>query len=219
MKRLRVPSALTAFLLALVPLVLGGCGLLLTKGPPVGHESLPHFSCTETTTGPLLDVAWGALNLVGAGVIAANREQYLDPDPAIVSGFVWAVISGISAGVGFERVRKCVAATRQLAERLARAPGAAAAPQVEAPGVQAVLVTPSADTLTVGDHVQLVAQALAASGGAFVDRTFRWSSSNDAVASVSNDGLVTAHAEGAVVVAANTSNVVGTARIVVVSRR
>jgi len=46
-----------------------------------------------------------------------------------------------------------------------------------------------------------------------------WSSSNDAIASVSNAGLVTAHAAGAVVIAANTGNVVGTARLVVTAPR
>lgn len=219
MKRTRILSVLDAFLLALAPCVLGGCGLLMTKGPPVGHENLPHFSCTETTTGPLLDIAWGALNLVGVAVIAGNREQYASPDASIVSGVVWAILSGVSAGVGFDRVHKCVVATRQLAERQARAPAAAGVLRVEAPGVQTVSVTPSVDTLTIGEHVQLVAQAFAASGGAFVDPAFRWSSSNDAIASVGNDGLVTAHAEGTVVVAANASNVVGTARIVVVWRR
>ena len=47
---------------------------------------------------------------------------------------------------------------------------------------------------------------------------FVWSSSNDAIASVNNAGLVTAHATGAVVIAANTDNVVGTANIVVAAR-
>jgi len=51
------------------------------------------------------------------------------------------------------------------------------------------------------------------------DRPFLWSSSNDAIASVSNAGLVTAHAAGTVVIAANAGNVVGTARIVVTAPR
>jgi uncharacterized protein YjdB len=45
---------------------------------------------------------------------------------------------------------------------------------------------------------------------------FKWSSSNDAIASVSNFGLVTAHTSGEVVIAANADNVVGTVRVVVV---
>jgi hypothetical protein len=48
---------------------------------------------------------------------------------------------------------------------------------------------------------------------------FTWSSSNDAIASVSIAGLVTTHATGAAVIAANTANVVGIANIMVVARR
>jgi uncharacterized protein YjdB len=48
---------------------------------------------------------------------------------------------------------------------------------------------------------------------------FAWSSSNDAIASVSSAGLVTAHGPGTVVIAANTSNVVGTASILVTAPR
>ena len=85
----------------------------------------------------------------------------------------------------------------------------------EVPSVQAVMVTPPEDTLAVGQRVQLVASAHSSSGTVVPNRAFMWSSSNDAIASVSNAGLVTAHAAGTVVIAANTGNVVGTARIVV----
>jgi len=85
--------------------------------------------------------------------------------------------------------------------------------------VQTVQITPAVDTLAIGERVQLVASAIASSGTAVPDRTFTWSSSNDAIASVSNSGLVTTHAAGAAVIAANTNNVVGTASIVVASVR
>jgi len=70
----------------------------------------------------------------------------------------------------------------------------------------------------VGAQLQLVAEAHGSSGAVIVNRPFTWSSSNDAVASVSNAGLVSAHAAGAVVIAANTNNVVGTVRVVVITR-
>jgi uncharacterized protein YjdB len=78
-----------------------------------------------------------------------------------------------------------------------------------------VEITPRADTLRAGDSIQLVAKALDGSGGYYINKIFRWSSSNDAIASVSNSGLVTAHAPGTVVIAANADNVVGTANMVV----
>jgi uncharacterized protein YjdB len=84
--------------------------------------------------------------------------------------------------------------------------------------VQTVVVNPAMDTLSVGEQSQLRATAYNSSGGTIPDEVFRWSSSNDAVASVSNAGLVTARAPGSVVIAANTDNVVGTASIFVRSR-
>jgi len=113
--------------------------------------------------------------------------------------------------VGFDKTSKCIAAKRKLAERRAKAPAVA--------DVQTVQITPAVDTLAVGERIQLIASAIASSGAAVPDRTFAWSSSNDAIASVSNSGLVTTHATGMVVIAANTNNLVGTASIVVVAVR
>ncbi len=81
-----------------------------------------------------------------------------------------------------------------------------------------MVVSPAVDTLEIGERVQLVATPYNSSGGIISNKTFTWSSSNDAIASVSRAGLVMAHANGGVIIAANTENVVGTARIVVVSR-
>jgi uncharacterized protein YjdB len=85
--------------------------------------------------------------------------------------------------------------------------------------VMAVIITPAADTLAVGAQLQLVAAAHTSSGATTLGRMFTWSSSNDAIASVSNAGLVTARAPGSVVIAANTNNVVGTATIFVTGPR
>lgn len=64
------------------------------------------------------------------------------------------------------------------------------------------------------DNDQVVATAMNSGGVSIMNKMFRWSSSNDAIASV-NSGLITAHASGEIVIAANTDNIVGTARIVV----
>lgn len=207
----------TTLLVALAPFLFGACSLLFTKGPPVGHETMTHFECTQSTTAPVVDIAVGALNLIGAITIAGNRADYDNPDQAITSGFVWTVISGISAGVGFDRVKRCVAAKRALAQRQAPAPGVTVEAPLGNPGVQAVLITSGKDTLAVGERMQLVAKAFDSNRAVILGKTFAWSSSNDAIASVSNAGLVTTHATGTVVIAANSDNVVGTARVVVVS--
>jgi len=207
-----------AIVLTLIPLAISACGLLFTHAPPPEHEHLESFSCTASNTGPVIDVAWAALNLTGALVVAGNPDQYENPDQAEASGLFWGVLSGVSAGVGFDKVKKCVAAKRELAERKAKA-HSAAGPSLSPADIQSVQVAPSVDTLVVGGGVQLVANALDSSGAAVVHPAFTWSSSNDAIASVTNSGRVTAHAPGTVIVAANAANVVGTARIVVVAAR
>ncbi len=80
-------------------------------------------------------------------------------------------------------------------------------------GVAQVVISPPVDTLTVGEQLQLTATAHS-SDGAAITAEFSWTSSNDAIASV-RFGLVTVHANGEVVIAANADGVVGTARIVV----
>jgi len=204
-------SHLTILLLSVTPFALGACGLLFTHGPPAEHEQLDSFSCTESNTAPILDIVWGALNLASAATVAGNESEYQNPSQAEASGVVWGLISGFSAGVGFDKTSRCTAAKRKLAERRAKTRAVA--------DVQTVRVTPAVDTLAIGEGVQLIASAIASSGAAVPDRPFTWSSSNDAIASVSNSGLVMTHAAGTAVIAANTNTVGGTASIVVVSVR
>lgn len=209
----------TVALVALLPCVLSACGVLLTHGPPPDHEQLDSFSCTQSNEGPIGDLVWGGLNLLGALSIAGNPDRYTNSQQAIASGLAWAVVSFISAAVGFDKTSRCLAAKRELAARRARAEQVGAGAHVDVPDIQTVQLSPGIDTLIVGDQIQLVATAFASSGSGVADRPFRWSSSNDAIASVSNAGLVTAHAAGSVLIAANTNNVVGTASVVVVSQR
>jgi len=85
--------------------------------------------------------------------------------------------------------------------------------------VSVVTLDPAADTLRVGERRQMIATARSTAGALVPWKGFRWSSSNDAIASVGNAGLVVAHAVGAVVIAANANGVVGTASVVVVAPR
>jgi len=200
----------------LVITALAGCGLFFTHGPPPDHAELKAFSCTESRGGPIADLAWGGLNLLGALVVASHPDQYTNSQQAIATGIGWAVISFISGGVGMDKVSRCATAKRELAARQARADSTlalAAAGQA----VQSIVVWPSADTIAVGVRVQLHAEAFASSGTTVPDRLFTWSSSNDTIASVSEAGLVTANSPGKAIVAASTSGVTGTASIVVVA--
>jgi hypothetical protein len=200
-------------MLGLLSLLLTGCGFLISKGPPTGHEQMNSFSCTESTAGPTLDVVWAVLNVLGAAAAAANPDAYEDSDQIVAVGLGWGIVSSFSAASGYKKSKQCRLALQQLADRNARAHQTDSI--TAAPSLMAVVVSPSDDTLAVGEQIQLVANAHGSSGAVIPNRNFTWSSSNDAIASVSNAGLVRAHAPGAVVIAANTNNVVGTARIVV----
>ena len=211
--------ALTCFALATST----GCGFIFSKGPPPGHEQMDYFTCTETNTGPILDIVWGGLNLLGALSIASDPDTYeetygVDASTGIVIGLAWTGVSTVSAATGFSRSKKCRDAKLQLAQRQAQYRSGAVPPtSTEAVLVQSVVLSPPSDTLAVGATLQLVATAYHSSGVAIPGKSFTWSSSNDAVASVSDAGLVTAHAPGSAVIAANTANVVGTARLTVVA--
>jgi uncharacterized protein YjdB len=153
-------------------------------------------------------------------IAASDPDSYENSGQIVAVGLGWGVVSSVSAATGFSKSSKCRQALQQLAERNAqRLNQTNAAPPPGAPSVMTVVVSPSDDTLAVGEQVQLVANAHASSGAVIPNRDFSWSSSNDAIASVSNAGLVTARAPGSVVIAANTNNVVGTARIVVQAPR
>lgn len=208
-------------LTTLLPYATGACGLLFTKGPPPGYERMDSFTCTESDAGPAVDASFAVLNVLGLLFIAGNPDEYQGTGGAVAEAVALSVIWGISAVVGFPKAKQCRVALRQLAVRQARAQDTSAAPgpRVESPGIRAVVVSPATDTMSVGQTVQLVVDAFASSGTVIPNRTFTWSSSNDAIASVSNAGLVTAHAGGVAVIAANTDNVVGTASIVVTSPR
>jgi Big-like domain-containing protein len=198
-----------AFLvLGLLPWTVGGCGFLFSHGPPTGYERMDHFSCTENNTAPVVDLVLGGLYLIDVAVFAgdsATRATYKNPDTGAAFSFALAVLSGVAAGVGFDKSKRCRAAKLEWAKRRA--------------GVQAVVVTPGTDTLRVGEDAQLVANAFASSGAVVPDKVFTWSSSNDPVASVSKAGRVTAHAAGTAVISAYADDVVGTASIIVVSSR
>jgi len=200
-----------------------GCGFLFTNGPPTGHEQMLGFSCTESNTGPILDVLWAGLNLAGAIVAASQpQEDYYyyeyDQGAVIAVGLGWALVSGASAAVGFAKTSQCRKAKQAMFMRLQQSNAQRGVDTFYLDSLtQGVLIAPTADTLRVGEQRQLLATAHTSAGTPLPSKRFRWSSSNDAIASVSNAGLVVAHSPGSVVIAANTDNVVGTAAIVVLA--
>ena len=85
-----------------------------------------------------------------------------------------------------------------------------------APVATSISVTPSSHTLaTIGATVQLMATVRDQNNNPMTGQTVIWSSSNTAVATVSGNGLVTAVANGAAQIRAQSGNATGTANITV----
>ena len=79
--------------------------------------------------------------------------------------------------------------------------------------VASVTVTPSTANITVGQTTTLTAQTLDASGGVLTGRAVAWSSSNTAVATVSQSGVVTGVTTGSATITATSEGKSGTAAI------
>lgn len=101
--------------------VVSGCGFLFSHGPPPGHEGLSSIQCTESKTGPVLDILWGAASAVGAALGASQEGDKVGLRLTI--GAAWAGVYGVSAASGFRKANRCLEARRQLEERRARGIG------------------------------------------------------------------------------------------------
>ena len=96
----------TPALLGLLPMATGACGFVLTHGPPIGHERMEGFTCTESNTGPILDVVWAGLNLLyGIGILATD-DPLVAPRSAGYASIGWSVVSIASAATGFKKTRE-----------------------------------------------------------------------------------------------------------------
>src|SRR5258705_12721776 len=114
-----IRRACIAGCLAICALSVSACGFVFTHGPPAGHENLQYFSCTESNTGPILDIVWAGLNVIGALTVAGDPSSYDNPDERVAVGVAWGVVSSSAAAVGFNKTKKCRAAKQQLAARQA----------------------------------------------------------------------------------------------------
>jgi hypothetical protein len=196
-----------------------GCGLVLTHSPPVGHEQMYYFDCTESRTGSILDLAVAGLHGVAAVSATTDRhsDPYVDSSAEIAMNAVAFALFATSGYVGLKRTSRCREARRLLADRLTAQGLAGSIPGPGQTGSvpSAVHAYPAESSIAVGEHVQLTAAAMDSQGVALPGRSFVWTSSDDAVASVDAGGLVTGKAEGRVIIAANTGGVVGLAEVVV----
>ncbi|HEY0969359.1 MAG TPA: Ig-like domain-containing protein [Gemmatimonadales bacterium] len=142
---------------------------------------------------------------------------------AVDAAVLWAVRTpGVLASVPGGRFAAVGAGTTWL---IASAGGTALVPAardsvlvtVGPARVAAMSVAPAADTLTVGDAVQLAATLTDRTGALLVGRAVTWSSSAPVVASVDASGRVSAVAPGTALVRAEVEGVRAEARITVLA--
>jgi serine/threonine-protein kinase len=149
-------------------------------------------------------------------VVSGATVEWSSSDPAVATvstaGAVTAVAPGNAAitarsGASSAAVAVVVSAPRSR-------PSAAARPAT----VATVGVSPAAASTVAGETIQLQAVLRDQSGAALTGRDVRWSSSNTALARVSDAGLVTGIAEGTVQIAATSEGRSGSATVSVSAR-
>lgn len=211
---------------------LGGGGAQELRARVVGSDDLLKkmkvtevlFSAVAVGETPLIDVevvpgsvAIAVGDTLRLDAVAMDSDGNTVSDPAVSWHSSDSTVASVSsAGL----VRALRAGTASAIARLSADDGAAsdtATITVDEPPsapISDVTVSPSVDTLDVGQTVQLSATVLDADGSP-VERTLSWSSSDDAVATVDGTGLVTGRGEGGAQITATTDGVSGSAGITV----
>lgn len=197
MRRILAPLA--------VSLVLAACG-----GGSDGGGSGPKVTpvATVAVTPPTASVVVGASVALSASTADASGNAltgrtitWTSSAPSIAVVTSNGIVTGISAGTAtITATSEGKSATTQL---------------VVTPAVQAIAITNPSPSLTVGQTAQLTATATATGGAVVSNVTFTWASSNEAVVSVTQSGLVTAKAPGSVQVTASSGGVSGATTITV----
>jgi uncharacterized protein YjdB len=207
-------------------LAAGGATITASAG---GQTAAASLTVTAPVPPPAPVVATVAINpatsTLNIGGTAQLTAQARDSSGAVVGDvvFVWVSNNPAVATVTASGLVTAVAggtATIAATSSNGRSGYATitvnAPPPPPAPVVTTVAVSPASATLNVGATSQLGAQARDANGAAMSGVTFTWSSSNTAVATVSNSGLVTAVGAGSATIRATAPNSVqGSAAITV----
>ena len=88
----------------------------LCRWPAGGPD---FFTCTESKTFPTVDAILAGLNTLG--VLVAEDDASFTKEEYQASGTLWAVVNGLSANSGFNKVSACEVAQVQAAQRRAAA--------------------------------------------------------------------------------------------------
>ena len=127
---------------------------------------------------------------------------------------IWSTGSGAIAGVDANGLVTAVSVGSTTVTAIAGG-ASASAPVVVEQRVNAVALTPTDVTIEEDEQVQILASATDANGHAITNPMFRWTSSRTSVASVSQNGLVTAMSAGETRISATSGGVIGSASVTV----
>jgi uncharacterized protein YjdB len=161
-----------------------------------------------------LDASTLALNV---GATAPVQATVLDANGTVVTDrtVTWSSSNALVATVSSTGVVTGVAAGTATVTATAEGKTASVSVTVSPPPVGTVTVSPASKSLTVGQTTVLAVTVKDASGATLTDRTVVWSTSNGAVASVSQAGVVTALAAGTVTITATSGGKSGASAITV----
>ena len=141
------------------------------------------------------------------GIVSDAAVTWTVQDPTIVSiseaGVVTALAVGTSQVAASSLGKSGIAIVTVKAEPVN--PGSVDPPAVNPTPVASVTVTAPSPKVKPGSSLQLTATARDANGNSVPDQSFYWSSSNTAIATASESGVVTGKRPGKVTITARTS--------------
>ena len=201
---IRSPAPLSVLLLAALALS-GACDWGMAPPPPVPSSltvspaSLDFDALAETAqlTAKVLDQS--------GQVIAGATVTWESGDPAVASvsgtGLVTSVANGSATVVATAGNATAGSATGSAAVEVEQVP-------------RSILVSGPQDSLTVGDSIQMTAEALDGGGSAVPGSVFNWTSSDPKVAVVNQEGWVRAKAPGSADISASLGEISAFASLV-----
>ena len=126
-------SLKSAVLALLIVPLFSACSWLIVEAPPVGYERFNYVPCTQSKVVPTIDTGVAAVS-TWLGLMAMTSDEFVrslenggtwlnvpgasyTKNGAIVTFLTVGVLTGVSAGMGFKKVRECRAAVLEVAAR------------------------------------------------------------------------------------------------------
>ncbi|MEO7359995.1 MAG: Ig-like domain-containing protein, partial [Gemmatimonadaceae bacterium] len=195
-----------------------GVGPVRIAASVQGRSAVANLTVTARTVASILVNPPSPSILVGAtlqlssvtlgesGDILAGRSVFWESsNPIVASIDNFGLLTGLAAGV------TTITATSETRS-------ASVGVSVLSVPVATVQISPATDTVVVGQTTQLTAVPRDSIGAPLVDRPIAWSSSNQAIATVSASGLVVGTQAGTVTITSSSEGKSGSSRIVVLAR-